>query len=114
LEELKHIAHEEELSDLGHETDTEDQVSNFLRCYLILLNDPNVGSKLTHMLYTCMWKELMSNTILATLPERELFQVRKKKCTGRKFKLTVELCDYDMEGVMLDLGSNVNILLKKS
>jgi hypothetical protein len=33
---------------------------------------------------------------------------------GREFKMTVELGSYEMDGVMLDLGSDVNILLKKS
>jgi hypothetical protein len=33
---------------------------------------------------------------------------------GTKFKMIVELESYAMDGVMLDLGFNVNILLKKS
>jgi hypothetical protein len=46
--------------------------------------------------------------------ERDVFQVSKKKCIGQEFKMTTELGGYDMDGVMLDLGSNVNILPKKS
>jgi hypothetical protein len=41
-------------------------------------------------------------------------QVSKNKHTGREFKMTVELGSYDMDGVMLDLGSDKNILPKKS
>jgi hypothetical protein len=37
-------------------------------------------------------------------------QVSKKKHTGQEFKMTTELGGYDMDGVMLDLGSDVNIL----
>jgi hypothetical protein len=33
---------------------------------------------------------------------------------GREFKMTTELGSYEMEGVMLDLGSDVNIFPKKS
>jgi hypothetical protein len=63
LEELKRATHEEELGDLGRETDTTDQVSDFLRCCLRLLNDPDVARKLTHMLATCMGKEMTDRNI---------------------------------------------------
>jgi hypothetical protein len=33
---------------------------------------------------------------------------------GREFKMTTELGKYEMEGIMLDLGSDVNIFPKKS
>jgi hypothetical protein len=48
------------------------------------------------------------------LPERDLCLVSKQKCMGREFKMTAELGSYEMDGVMLDLGSDVNILPKKS
>jgi hypothetical protein len=47
LEELQCAVRPEALHDLGRKTDTEDQVSNFLRCCLRLLNDPDVARKLT-------------------------------------------------------------------
>jgi hypothetical protein len=53
-------------------------------------------------------------TISAPLPERDVCQVNKKKRTGQEFKMTIELGGYDMDGVMLDLGSDVNIFPKKS
>jgi hypothetical protein len=55
-----------------------------------------------------------NRTISSPLPEREVCQVSKQKCTSREFKMTTELGGYDMDGVMLDLGSDVNILPKKS
>jgi hypothetical protein len=61
-----------------------------------------------------MGKELTDMTISSPLPEREVCQVSKKKHIGREFKMTTELGGYDMDGVMLDLGSDVNILPKKS
>jgi hypothetical protein len=53
-------------------------------------------------------------TVSTPLPERDLFQVNKKKHTGHEFKMTKKRVGYDMDGVMLDLGSNMNILPKKS
>jgi len=47
LEELKCVACEEALYELGHETNTEDQVSTFLCYCLKVLNDPDVVRKLT-------------------------------------------------------------------
>jgi len=32
---------------------------------------------------------------------------------GNKFNMKVEIGSYDMDGVMLDMGSNINILLNK-
>jgi hypothetical protein len=66
--------------------------------------------KLTQMLATCMGEEGMERDISSPLPERDLCQVSKKKRTGREFKMTTELGSYEMDGVMLDLGSDVNIL----
>jgi hypothetical protein len=43
-----------------------------------------------------------------------VFQVNKKKCTRREFKMTTEIRSYEMDSVMLDLGSYVNIFPKKS
>jgi hypothetical protein len=53
-------------------------------------------------------------TISALLPERDLCQVSKQKHTGQEFKMTAELGEYDMNGVMLDMGSDVKIFPKKS
>jgi hypothetical protein len=33
---------------------------------------------------------------------------------GREFRMTIELRSYEMDDIMLDLGSNLNILLNKS
>jgi hypothetical protein len=39
-------------------------------------------------------------------------QVSKHKCIGCKFKMTMKLSGYDIDGVMLDLWSDVNLLSK--
>jgi hypothetical protein len=41
-EEFKRMAQEEALRDLCHERKIDDHVSNFLRCCLRFLSDPNV------------------------------------------------------------------------
>jgi hypothetical protein len=81
---------------------------------LKLLNDPDVARKLMHMLATCMGEEGTTIAISSPLPERDVCQVSKQKHTGREFKMMVELRSYEMDGVMLDLGSDVNIFPKKS
>jgi hypothetical protein len=43
-----------------------------------------------------------------------MYQVNEQKRIGRYFKMMIELGSYEMDGVMLDLGYNVNILVKKS
>jgi hypothetical protein len=65
------------------------------------------------MLTRCMGEEEITISISSPLQERDVFQVRKHKCTGREFKMKIELKSYDMHGVTLDLGFDANILLKK-
>jgi hypothetical protein len=66
------------------------------------------------MLTRCMGEEGTIVAISSPLLERDVCQVSKQKHTGREFKMTVELGSYEMDGVMLDLGSDVNILPNKS
>jgi hypothetical protein len=55
-----------------------------------------------------------ATTTTTSLLERDVFQVSKKNCTSQEFKMITRLGGYDMDGFMLDLGSDVNILPKKS
>jgi hypothetical protein len=55
----------------------------------------------------------MKAAISTLLPKRDICQVNKKKRIGREFKMMKELGGYDMKGVMLDLGSDMNIFLNK-
>jgi hypothetical protein len=82
-EELQCTMHAEALCDLGRMEEVEDQVNTFLHCCLCLLKDPKAASKLTQMLTSCMKEQGEETTISAPLlPERDVFQVSKKKCTG--------------------------------
>ena len=42
--------------------------------------------------------------------EKKVNQVRQKCKTGHGLRINVQIGDYDMEYIILDLGSNVNIL----
>jgi hypothetical protein len=56
-----------------------------------------------------------NETIISTpLLEREVCHASRRKHMGGEFKLSVELGKYEMEGIMLDLVSVVNIFPKKS
>ena len=43
-------------------------------------------------------------------PGKKFNQVRKKFKTGLKLRMTTQIGDYDMDYIILDLGSDVNIL----
>ena len=39
---------------------------------------------------------------------------RQKRCTGREMRLTAQLGDFEMDQVVLDLGSDANVLPKQT
>ena len=43
-------------------------------------------------------------------PEKKVNQVRKKCKTSHDLSMTAQIGDYDMDYIILDLGSDVNIL----
>ena len=45
-----------------------------------------------------------------TQPEKKVNQVRKKCKTGHELRMNAQIGDYDMDYIILDLGSDVNIL----
>jgi hypothetical protein len=65
------------------------------------------------MLKICTGGEEKIVAISSLVLERDVCQVRKQKHTRREFKMTVEFGSYELDGVMMDLGSDVNIFLKK-
>jgi hypothetical protein len=101
------------LNDLGHKEESKDKINCFLHCFLQLQNYLEVASKLIMVLDTCMKENKVEETISYELLERDVFQVNKQKHTSQEFKMMKELCGYEMEGVLLDMGYNVNILSNK-
>ena len=43
-------------------------------------------------------------------PEKKVNQVRKNCKIGNELRMTTQIGDYDMDYIILDLGSDVNIL----
>jgi len=65
------------------------------------------------MLTRFIGEENKNIAIYTLLPKWYVFQVHKQECTGKKFKMEAKLISYEMDGVMLYLGYNVNIFMKK-
>jgi hypothetical protein len=78
------------------------------------LIDPLITKKLTHTLTRCVEEGENESYMSSLLPKWDMLHVSRRKHTGRDFKMTGDLDKYDMEGIMLDLGSDVNIFPKKS
>jgi hypothetical protein len=66
------------------------------------------------MLAAFMGEELIDRAISSPFTERDVCHASKHKCIGREFKMIAELGNYEMDGVILDLGFDMNIMLKKS
>ena len=47
-------------------------------------------------------------------PERRVNHVGKRLKTGHKLRMTAHIGDYDMDYIILELGSDVNILTRKT
>jgi len=95
-------------------TKSQNQVSDFLHCCLKMLGDPIATKKLTHMLTRCMKEGEIIMVVFSPLPKQDVCHVSKRKRKGRELKMTSNIGSYKMYGVMLDLGSNVDIFQKKS
>ena len=47
-------------------------------------------------------------------PRKKVSQVRKKFKTDRELRMPAQIGDYDMDYIILDLGSDVNILTRQT
>ena len=75
---------------------------------LKLLNDKTYLQVLQSLLEKCNFGEEMK------LEHKIFNQVRKKRITSREFKLNENIGDFNMGDIILDLGSEVNVLPKKT
>ena len=82
-------------------------------------------SKLKPFLSSCLAlikdKEALSEmeALLETLPEgdpppKKVNNIKTKLKTGSKLRMTAQIGDYDMDYIILDLGSDVNILTSQT
>jgi hypothetical protein len=96
------------LFDQTNQEQSSEQVSNlrnFLRSCVKLLNDKNSLQVLHNLLEKCNSREEGVKT---------LNQVHKKRRTSGKFRLNANIGDFNMGDIILDLGSEVNVLPKKT
>ena len=49
-----------------------------------------------------------------TWPEKKVNQVQKKSKAGRELRMNAHIGDYNMDHIILDLDSDVNILTQKT
>jgi hypothetical protein len=81
-----------------------------------ILDDEKLTEKLWNTIKVALGAEgNPEEFIVANLPERKASRVqRRKRRTGREFRLNAHIDDYEIKDVMLDLGSDVNIFPKKT
>lgn len=81
----------------------------FLKTCMKLLRDRKVVEGLQQLIDNCMGK----NKPLSEQPALHKVGKRNKR-TGRKVRLTVQIEEYEIDKVILDLGSDVNVFPKKT
>ena len=92
----------------GDKTEKVSNLKNFLESCFKLLNDNNAMDWFKNMLDKYSIKEGVG-----TKPKK-INQFHRKKRTSREFRLNANIEYFNMENVILDLGSDVNIFPKKT
>ena len=59
-------------------------------------------------------QELIEETLVEPQPEKKVNQINNKFKTGCELRMTAQIGDYDMDYIILYLGSDVNILTQKT
>ena len=67
----------------------------------MLIQDKDVIAKL---------QEIIDEILVVTHIDKKVNQVRRKCKTSHELRMNVQIGDYDMDYIILDLGSDVNIL----
>ena len=78
---------------------------SFPSSFLALIQDKDVITEL---------QALIVETLVEPQPKKKLNQDRKKFKTRRELRMTAQIGDYDMDYIILDLISNVNILMRQT
>ena len=90
-------------------------VKSFLQSCLHLLRDEKAIVEIEKLIDSCdrsmfvvvaEYEEHLSNT------NKEVHQIKKYIRTGREMRLNAQIGDYDMDEVILELGSELNVLTK--
>jgi hypothetical protein len=99
------------LMDLTNEVHPGDQVSNirtFLQSCVQLFKDPSSVRILQNLLDRC------NTNNEGKLDHRTVNCLHARRRTSREFRLNANIGDFNMGDVILDLGSEVNVLPKKT
>jgi hypothetical protein len=83
-------------------------LTKFLRSYVDLMKHETKLSTLYDMIDHC------TRGRETPIAQRVVNQVLHRKRTNEKFKFSVQSGEYDVDNVILDLGSEVNFLPKKT
>jgi hypothetical protein len=81
-------------------------LKSFLKSCLELMKDETSLNTLRGMIDQCTQDREPPSV------RKVLIQVQRKKRINREFRLTAQVEDYDMDNISLDLGSDVNVILK--
>ena len=86
-------------------TEKVSKLKYFFKIFLSLIRNKDVVAKLT---------TLVEETQEELQIDRILHPVIKRLKSGRKLRMIVEIGDYDMDYIILDLGSDDNILTRET
>jgi hypothetical protein len=81
-------------------------VREFLRSCVDLIKDETVLNELYKIIDHCVQERGVPIT------ERVVNQVLHRKRTNKEFRISTQIEEYDVDNVILDLGSDVNVLPK--
>jgi hypothetical protein len=99
-------------SSLDHNNEAEplgqvSTINSFLQSCLKLLNDPSSVKLLQNMLEIC-------NTYVEMLEKKTVNHLHTRRRKSGEFRLNANIGDFNMGDIILDLGSGVNVLPKKT
>jgi hypothetical protein len=83
-------------------------IKGFLQSCVKLLNDPSSVKVLQNMLEIC------SIEAEGKLEQKTVNHLHTRRRTSREFRLNANIGDFNMGDIILDLGSEVNVLPKKT
>jgi hypothetical protein len=83
-------------------------IKTFLQSYVTLLNDPSSVKVFKNMLERC------NTEVEGKLEKKIINHLHKIRRTSREFRMNANIGDFNMGDIILDLGSEVNVLPKKT
>jgi hypothetical protein len=83
-------------------------INDFMKSCVKLLNEPSSVKVLQNMLEIC------NACVEGNLEKKTINHLDTRRRTSREFKLNANIGDFNMGDVILDLGSEVNVLPKKT